>query len=355
MPMPLHRPRSSALVVPRILAGLLALAAPLAAAELVAYWVEPDGADLLRSEVATGQPETVAADRPGMLGVAIDPVARVVYATDPVAGSISSIPFSGGPAECVVTGLTSPYGLAFDATEQCLYWTVPDRIQRAPVATGSVENVVMGLTDPVGIALDLDGGYVYWSEMAGQRIRRAPMAGGSVEDIISGLNSPYGVAYAEGILYWADWRSGRIHRAWISSGAVEDLVTGLDHPVGVAIDAVNGRVYWTDAQGIQCQALGDSTFYSLLTLTGRRGMIVLADMPETQPLGRDEEVWVDFGAGPVQTGTFLLPYMSISNALGGVANGGTIKIMGGRSGSPLRISTPVRIETFRAATRLGDP
>ena len=320
-------------------------------AELVVYWADQDGADVVRAETVDGAPEMLVAGLPGALGVAVDLAARTVYWTDPQAGHILSSAFSGAPVEVLISGLDSPFGLALEGG--MLYWTAKDRIQRAVVGTGAVDDVVTGLSDPVGITVDPASGMIYWTEMLGQRIRRATLDGDLISSVVTGLDSPYGIAFAGAKLYWSDWRLGKIQVADQEVWAPSDLVTGLASPVGVAVDTARGRLYWTDASGVGFVSLDGDILGNLAVLPGNPGGIGLAEMPATVPLGRDEEVWVDFNAGTVQTGTYLLPYLSILNALNGVANGGTIKIVAGSSSTASTISTPVRLEAWMGTVRIG--
>lgn len=50
-------------------------------------------------------------------------------------------------------------------------------------------------------------------------------------------------------LYWTEDGSGKIERSNLDGSHVTDIVTGLNHPAGIAIDATNGKLYWTTHEG----------------------------------------------------------------------------------------------------------
>ena len=62
-------------------------------------------------------------------------------------------------------------------------------------ATAEVIDLVTGLSSPSGIALDVAAGKMYWTDLNTGKIQRANMSGGSgVEDLVTGLGGPYGIA-----------------------------------------------------------------------------------------------------------------------------------------------------------------
>ena len=101
-----------------------------------------------------------------------------------------------------------------------MYWTDygTDTIQRANIGGLDSDELVTGLTSPGGLALDLHpaGLKMYWTDYGTDKIQRANLDGSEVEDLVTtGLRSPRGLAVdeVEGKIYWADPGTDKIQRA----------------------------------------------------------------------------------------------------------------------------------------------
>jgi len=84
-----------------------------------------------------------------------------------------------------------------DGDNPKMYWTDGDtgKIQRANLDGSSIEELVTGLTTPRGIALDVSGGKMYWTDAGTDKIQRANMDGTGVEDLVTtGLSFLSGIA-----------------------------------------------------------------------------------------------------------------------------------------------------------------
>jgi hypothetical protein len=105
------------------------------------------------------------------------------------------------------------------------------------------EALVSGMTSPCGVAVD--AGHVYWASAGGLAIGRANLDGSGVEPtFIVGAARPCGVAVDGSHVYWANEGAGTIGRANLDgSVADQSLVSGLEDPCGVAVDGTH--VYWS--------------------------------------------------------------------------------------------------------------
>ncbi len=76
----------------------------------------------------------------------------------------------------------------------------------------------------------------YWE--GGGRIRRSNLDGSDSETLLTGLARPVEIALdaVAGKLYWTDRQGGSIHRSDLEGGDVEEVVSGLVRPVGMALD-----------------------------------------------------------------------------------------------------------------------
>ena len=124
-----------------------------------------------------------------------------------------------------------------------MYWTDTGsgKIQRANLDGSGIEDVVSGLSSPRGIALDVAGGKIYWAEEGGDgdpRIRRGNLDGtGVVVDLVTtGLSSTTEIELdiPAGKMYWADHSTSRVQRSNLDGSEVEDLVTD-GSPYGIAL------------------------------------------------------------------------------------------------------------------------
>ncbi len=180
-------------------------------------------------------------------------MATEVYWTDYSNGAIRRALRDGSATETVVTGLSTPTGIAIDVANGKMYWTDTgyDRIQRANVDGSEFEDLVYdaGLIHPGGIALDVNAERMYWVDTGAGKIQRANFDGTSMEDLVvdagEGLSS-IAIDVAAGKIYWT--ASGKIRRASLDGSAVEDFLTFTteDHPWSLELDVTDSRVYWSD-------------------------------------------------------------------------------------------------------------
>ena len=158
--------------------------------------------------------------------------------------------------ETIVTaaaaGLVNPRSIALDVLNGKVYWgdDGTSKIQRANLDGTNIQDVVTGTSTPRGLAVF--GSKVYWTERDTPMIRRADLDGSNIEnlvDINDGIVNPNGldIDVIGGKMYWTDLAQDRIQRANLDGSNIENLVTtGLTNPLGIAIDPVAQKMYWTD-------------------------------------------------------------------------------------------------------------
>ena len=168
--------------------------------------------------------------------------------------SIRLLEVTSGQTQNIVTGLGSlpPNDIAVDPIGRKVYWSddfLADRIQRANLDGTDRQDVVGGLS-PTGISLDVSAGKIYWVDDRADKIQRADLDGANVEDVVIGLDSPVDVAVDawDGKIYWTEneRRIGKIRRADLDGANAEDVVTGLDKPTYIDIDMSGGKIYWVE-------------------------------------------------------------------------------------------------------------
>jgi Concanavalin A-like lectin/glucanases superfamily/Secretion system C-terminal sorting domain/Low-density lipoprotein receptor repeat class B len=212
----------------------------------------------------------------GLILVAGIANAQGIFWTEVGGGKIDSSRFNGTNENSPLTGLSSPYGIAYDGSSGKIYWTdVTDGIIYSSSKDGT-QTVVLenGLSLPRGIAVDEANGYMYWVENGSKKIRSAPLAGGSPVDILtSGLSAPTGIAVdaRNGNIYWTDNGGSMkyIGMCGLTGTGAAHIDSSTSFVSGIAVDTVDSRIYWTEygpQKRIRSAALNGSDTATVVTL-----------------------------------------------------------------------------------------
>jgi DNA-binding beta-propeller fold protein YncE len=148
-----------------------------------------------------------------------------------------------------------------------LFWldALQGRVVRGdPIARTSMAIVTRGSATPDGVAVDPRAGAVYWTNMGVPSandgfILRAALDGSSVKNVIAVGDTftpkQLKLDVVSGELYWSDREGMRVMRAHVDGSQLETLVTtasgqaaradAANWAVGIAVDAVGGKIYWT--------------------------------------------------------------------------------------------------------------
>ena len=191
-------------------------------------------------------------------GVAVDAAGGKVYWTEN--GRIRRANLNGTNVQNVATGLGSPVSIVLSSApvevrisqsqRPPIYWhTGAGALQRLTAA--EVEGIAPAAQNTTGIAVDARAGKVYWAERTSNRtgrIRRANLNGTNVQLVKDLTSVPHGLAIdvSNGKLYLTNgW--GKVQRLNFDGTSFQpNLIVNLDSPRGVAVDAVRGKVYWTE-------------------------------------------------------------------------------------------------------------
>jgi hypothetical protein len=184
------------------------------------YWAgysqNPGKGEIRRAELDGSNIETVFCCEPGILGLAIDPVASKLYwsAFWNTSAAIRRADLDGSNIETLIDAYAN--SIAIDGTAQKIYWAGPGKIQRANLDGSGIEDVLV-TSDVLGdIELDVTGGKMYFTVCCDRDIiQRANLDGSEVESLEShhwaiGI----GLDLVQGKLYFGDieeqyglWRS----------------------------------------------------------------------------------------------------------------------------------------------------
>lgn len=216
------------------------------------YWTDYANGAIRRANRDGSHVETIVTGLSTPTGIALDMLGGKVYWTDRGYDRIQRANLDGSDFEDLVynAGLVHPGGIAVDSPANWMYWVdaSTEKIQRARLDGTGLEDVVSGAGDGLSsIALDSSSGKMYWTHDGG--IRRADLNGANPEDILLATEAdwPWGLALdVEGdYIYWSDQGSHRLRRSHLDGSSAEDLVTGVHSVSNIALDLVDGKVYWT--------------------------------------------------------------------------------------------------------------
>eukprot|EP00928_Gymnodinium_smaydae_P050164 TRINITY_DN3375_c2_g1_i2.p1 TRINITY_DN3375_c2_g1~~TRINITY_DN3375_c2_g1_i2.p1 ORF type:complete len:2183 (+),score=420.83 TRINITY_DN3375_c2_g1_i2:1304-7852(+) len=104
---------------------------------------------------------------------------------------------------------------------------------------------------PYGVAVDIVRGKVYIVVAVTNVIIRVNVDGTGRQQLISGLSEPAGIALdtVRGRMYYPDYSVGSIYVAGLEGEAPSTFHScGTCGPIAVDVDALAGKVYWTDAK-----------------------------------------------------------------------------------------------------------
>jgi virginiamycin B lyase len=152
-------------------------------------------------------------------------------------GTVNVANLDGTGPRSIVTGQSSPWGVAADS--RYVYWSNTDggTVNRANLDGSNRHAIVTGQVSPNGVAAD--GSYLYWAnvgrDLNSGTIWRANPDGTDHVLLVAGQNIVQGVAVNTSYIYW-------VNQIGVEAGNGSIWRANLD---GVAVDATH--LYWTNA------------------------------------------------------------------------------------------------------------
>jgi len=185
-------------------------------------------------------------------GVAIDPAAGTIYWADTTSGTIRVANLDGTGARDLYTGESQPSGVAIDPAAGLIYWA--DAVSgsgsiRVGNLDGSGARTLFARESyPVGLAIDPAAGKIYWGSYDTFKIRVGNLDGTGAADLFTGENYPTQLAIdpTAGKLYWTNEFAGNVRVGNLDGTGATSLYSGEGDVGGVAIDPVAGKIYWSD-------------------------------------------------------------------------------------------------------------
>ena len=185
-------------------------------------------------------------------GVAIDSAAGKIYWADTTSGAIRVANLDGTGARDLYTGETEPSGVAIDPAAGLIYWA--DSVSRTgTIRVGNIDGsgartLFANESYPVGVAIDPAAGKIYWGSYDTFKIRVGDLNGTGAADLFTGENYPTQLAIdpTAGKIYWTNEFNGNVRAGNLNGTGATSLYTGEGDVGGVAIDPAAGKIYWTN-------------------------------------------------------------------------------------------------------------
>ena len=236
-----------------LLMGVLAWAAPSALAADSIYWSSYTNAGAVRvGDLGGSGARDLLTGESSPEGVAIDAAAGKIYWADTTSGAIRVANLDGSGARDLYTGETQPSGVAIDPAAGLLYWanavSGSGAIRVGRVDGSGARTLFAGESYPVGVTIDPADGKIYWGSYDTFKIRVGNLDGTGATDLFTGENYPTQLAIdpAAGKLYWTNEFGGNIRVGNLNGTGAASLYTGEGDVGGVAIDPVAGKIYWSN-------------------------------------------------------------------------------------------------------------
>ena len=287
-----------------LLMGVLAWAAPSALAADSIYWSSYTNAGAVRvGDLGGSGARDLLTGESSPEGVAIDAAAGKIYWADTTSGAIRVANLDGSGARDLYTGETQPSGVAIDPAAGLLYWanavSGSGAIRVGRVDGSGARTLFAGESYPVGVTIDPADGKIYWGSYDTFKIRVGNLDGTGATDLFTGENYPTQLAIdpAAGKLYWTNEFGGNIRVGNLNGTGAASLYTGEGDVGGVAIDPVAGKIYWSN--------------WNLGTV--RVGSLAGTTPPQSLYTGQNEPWFVALLHAPLGTGS---PQVSGTAAVG---------------------------------------
>ncbi len=137
-----------------------------------------------------------------------------------------------------------------------IYWIdeQTDKIQCADLLGQNVEDLItIDLRYFANIDIDYYNSKIYWTNGYGN-INRVNLDGTNIEELIAGAYHPRGIAVdaLEGKMFWTDYDNHNYRIMWanLDGTNIETLFESYDWLGDIALDTFTGKMYWNDAHKI---------------------------------------------------------------------------------------------------------
>ena len=223
------------------------------------YWIDTNYSSPQLGRIAIGGSNVATISLPIASlpeGLALDAVASKVYWAESAWSGAHVMRVDAGLAggATLVSGGSSLHGIALDVAHSMMYWTASNLTVGGQLWSahldGTLATPIINLgssSDPRGVAVDPVGGHVYFTDYDQAFIYFCNLNGTGLT-AIPATTGLWGIAYSASTanVIVTDYVAGQIRR-YPPAGGATTLVTGLSNPNYLALDATNGKIYWSEA------------------------------------------------------------------------------------------------------------
>ena len=251
------------------------------------YWVDTDAGTLHR--LVSEKVENLLPRVRNATSLAVDVTNGKLYWTEKTGertGRIRSANLDGTNVRLVKTLTSAPLYIAIDVARGSLYLVNSrNKIQRMNLDGSAFQpNLITGVQAPKGMVVDAAGGTVYWIEQTGERagrIRSANLDGSNIHLVKALTSIPGGIAIdaVNSKLYITN-AYGKVQRLDLNGQNYQpNLITGLESPMGLAVDSAADKVYWTEQGSLRRANLNGMNVRDVVTDLGMHVSLVLGTPP----------------------------------------------------------------------------
>ena len=240
------------------------------------YWINAKTDTLQR--LVDAEVKNLVSEAQNATSLTIDTANEKLYWTEKTSnrtGKIQRANLDGTNIQLVKDLTSAPLDITLDTAGGKLYlsngW---GKIQRMNLDGSNFQsNLITGLKGPQNLVLDSIDGKLYWTEQTGKttgKIQRANLDGSNVQLVKELTSAPRGMTLdaVNRKLYLTNaW--GKLQRMNLNGSNFEsNLITGLASPGRVAVDVVGGKVYWTEKGKLRRADLNGENIQDVVTGLG---------------------------------------------------------------------------------------
>ena len=245
------------------------------------YWIDTKTGTLQR--LVDTEVKNLVSGVQNATSLTVDTANKKLYWTEKTGnrtGKIQSANLDGRNVQLVRKLTSAPLDLTLDTAGGKLYLSNAwGKIQRMNLDGSNFQpNFITGLTVPQNLVLDTTNRQLYWTEQTGKtsgKIQRANLDGSNVQLVKELTSAPRGMTLdaVNKKLYLSNaW--GKIQRMNLDGSNFQpNFITGLASPGQVAVDRVGGKLYWTEKGKLRSADLNDENIQNVIT-----GLGELADL-----------------------------------------------------------------------------
>ena len=218
------------------------------------YWTDDAAGVIQSADPAVGTPTTILSGLSTPRGIAVDNANSKIYYTQDGTSTVSSVNINGTANTTLVTSAGSgTRGISLDLVSNEMYWVSFNAgTIRKEVLTGGtgLPAILSGRDVPGDIEIDVSGGKMYWGEVGSTlSIFRANLDGTSIETLATAASPNFlSLDLTNNKVYWTNFAANSIERMNLDGTSRETVFTlGSGSVEGIALDVDNSLVYFGDS------------------------------------------------------------------------------------------------------------